>query len=58
MAKAGKLVEFRPARRVFAGRGKSLLTAGEWRIALAGILFGAVVGAYWSYEFAAAVAGQ
>lgn len=50
MGKGGKFPEFKPARRVFAGRGRSLLTFGEWRIAAAGILFGGAVGAGWFYE--------
>lgn len=49
MSKGG-LVEFKPARRVFAGRGRSMLTFGEWKIAIFGILFGGAVGAGWFYE--------
>lgn len=41
------LMEFKPARRVFAGRGRSLLTFSEWRIAICGIAFGALIGAGW-----------
>lgn len=36
---------FKPARRVFAGRGRSMLTFGEWKIAFASMAFGAFVGA-------------
>lgn len=43
----GGLVEFKPARRVFAGRGRSLLTFGEWKIALASMAFGGAVTAGW-----------
>ena len=50
MERGGKFPEFKPARRVFAGRGRSMLTFGEWRIAAAGILFGGAVGAGWFYE--------
>jgi len=51
MGRGGKFPEFKPARRVFAGRGRSLLTFGEWKIAAAGILFGGAVGAGWFYQF-------
>lgn len=54
MGRAARLAEFKPARRVFAGRGRSMLTFGEWKIALAGVLFGTLVGAGWFYEFPAA----
>jgi endonuclease YncB( thermonuclease family) len=47
MTKRGKFVEFKPARRVFAGRGRSLLTFGEWKIATAALAIGAVIGAGW-----------
>lgn len=53
MKRNGGLVEFRPARRVFAGRGRSMLTFGEWKIALLAMGFGAAVGAGWFYEFPA-----
>ncbi len=43
----GGLVEFKPARRVFAGRGRSLLTFGEWKIAFASMAFGGAVTAGW-----------
>lgn len=51
MGRGGKFPEFKPARRVFAGRGRSMLTFGEWKIAAAGILFGGAVGAGWFHEF-------
>lgn len=38
---------FKPARRVFAGRGRSMLTFGEWKIAFAAMAFGGVVVALW-----------
>lgn len=50
MTRGAKLAQFKPARRVFAGRGRSMLTFGEWKIAIFGILFGAAVGAGWFYE--------
>jgi hypothetical protein len=43
----GGLVEFKPARRVFAGRGRSMLTFGEWKIALTSMAFGAAVTTGW-----------
>jgi endonuclease YncB( thermonuclease family) len=43
----GGLVEFKPARRVFAGRGRSLLTFGEWKIAFASMAFGGAVTSGW-----------
>lgn len=46
----GGLVEFKPARRVFAGRGRSLLTLGEWKIAFAAMFFGGAVSAGWFYQ--------
>ncbi len=51
MRRSGGFVEFKPARRVFAGRGRSMLTFGEWKIALAAMVFGAAIGAGWFYEF-------
>lgn len=50
MGRGGKLAAFKPARRVFAGRGRSMLTFGEWKIALAGVAFGGLVGAGWFHE--------
>jgi endonuclease YncB( thermonuclease family) len=41
----GKPYVFKPARRVFAGRGRSMMTFGEWKIAFASMAFGAFVGA-------------
>lgn len=38
---------FKPARRVFAGRGRSMLTFGEWKIAFAAMAFGGAVVALW-----------
>lgn len=58
MGKAGKFAEFRPARRVFAGRGRSMLTLGEWRIALTAMLFGAAIGAGWFFDLSAAPAAH
>lgn len=49
MSKGG-LVEFKPARRVFAGRGRSLMTFGEWKIAFAAMAFGGLIGAGWFYN--------
>lgn len=54
MSKNGGLVEFRPARRVFAGRGRSLLTFGEWKIAFAAMAFGGAISAGWLYQFPSA----
>jgi len=54
MSRKGGLVEFRPARRVFAGRGRSLLTFGEWKIAFVAMAFGGAIGAGWFYEFPSA----
>ena len=51
MSKNRGLVEFRPARRVFAGRGRSLLTFGEWKIAFAAMAFGGAISAGWLYQF-------
>ncbi len=50
MGRIGKFTEFKPARRVFAGRGRSLLTFGEWKIAFLSIAFGAAIGAGWFYD--------
>lgn len=50
MTKGAKLVEFKPARRVFAGRGRSLMTFGEWKIAFAAMAFGGLIGAGWLYR--------
>lgn len=50
MSRGGKLAVFKPARRVFAGRGRSMLTFGEWKLALAAMAFGGLVGAGWFYE--------
>lgn len=55
MSKGG-VVEFKPARRVFAGRGRSMLTFGEWKIAFSGMLFGAAVAAGWLLEFPEGIA--
>lgn len=52
MGRNGKAVVFKPARRVFAGRGRSLLTLGEWKIAFIGIAFGVLVGASWTFGYA------
>lgn len=38
---------FKPARRVFAGRGRSWMTFGEWRISFFSMLFGGAVAAGW-----------
>lgn len=40
---------FKPARRVFAGRGRSMMTFGEWKIAFASMAFGALVGVAYFY---------
>lgn len=46
----GSFEEFKPSRRVFAGRGRSMLTFGEWKIAVLSMAFGGAVGAGWFYE--------
>lgn len=56
MRKIGGLVEFKPARRMFAGRGRSMLTFGEWKIAIFAMAFGGAVGAGWVHDFASPVA--
>ena len=56
MRKIGGLVEFKPARRMFAGRGRSMLTFGEWKIAIVAMAFGGAVGAGWVHDFASPVA--
>ncbi len=53
MGRNGGFMEFKPARRVFAGRGRSMLTFGEWRLTLAGIAFGGLIGAGWFFNQAA-----
>lgn len=45
-----KFAEFRPARRIFAGRGRPMLTFGEWRLLIVGQLFGALVSAAWLFD--------
>lgn len=45
----GKFEEFKPARRVFAGRGRSLLTFGEWKISIFSMIFGGAVAGAWVY---------
>jgi endonuclease YncB( thermonuclease family) len=49
MGKSGALMEFKPARRIFAGRGRSMLTLAEWRLALSSLVFGSLVGGGWIY---------
>lgn len=44
-----KFEEFKPARRVFAGRGRSMLTFGEWKIALFSMAFGGALVSGWLY---------
>lgn len=51
MGRLGGFVEFKPARRVFAGRGRSLMTFGEWKIAFFGMAFGIAVGSAWFIEY-------
>ncbi|MCB2096548.1 MAG: hypothetical protein KDE05_02860 [Parvularculaceae bacterium] len=46
----GQFDEFKPSRRVFAGRGRSMLTFGEWKIAFISMAFGGAVAAGWFYE--------
>ncbi|MEK7266390.1 MAG: thermonuclease family protein [Pseudomonadota bacterium] len=53
MMKSGGLVVFKPSRRVFAGRGRSLLTFGEWKIALTAMVFGGAIGAGWVHQYEA-----
>ncbi|NWG92177.1 MAG: thermonuclease family protein [Parvularculaceae bacterium] len=53
MGKSGALMEFKPARRIFAGRGRSMLTLAEWRLALSSAALGCLVGAGWIYGSAA-----
>jgi endonuclease YncB( thermonuclease family) len=53
MGKSGALMEFKPARRIFAGRGRSMLTLAEWRLALSSLAIGSLVGAGWIYGSAA-----
>ena len=45
----GKFEEFKPARRVFAGRGRSMLTFGEWKISIFSMIFGGAVVGAWFY---------
>lgn len=55
MRRSGGRVEFKPARRVFAGRGRSMLTFGEWKIALAAMVCGGAIGAGWFHDFRGSV---